>query len=204
MPIKFLSDLLTNLRSRLPNQQSKPSTEWDDYGINLNYIPDSHKININDTLQERVNLTLVLLSIGLVFVFAILVLINFSLEKTLQQKLQTQSNLVAKMEEYNPVAMEAYGVAGKTDYYKSLVANKINLSEKTDLVFKNASLVKAIPFATITSTRFNISIEVTRAIDFAHLISKYMESGKVNQVSIMSAEYQVADGSFKVVLEGTY
>lgn len=194
--------MLKSLLNKLPRQQNNNIS--DDSGINLFVAPENKKLDLTDYLQLRVNTALVIISVGIIVVFVLLFTINSALDTILNKKLSLQQALLLKLDSYSQVAIKSKEISDKTAAYKQAGNTRPFLSEKTDAVFREASGIKNLYYATVTHTEFTLSIEVDKAIDFAHLINRYLESGVIQEVSILSADYNPTTTAFRVELKGVF
>jgi len=171
-------------------------------------LPDS-RIDINkenlisfNEIPPSVVIKTFLFPIVITLSFIIIVLVNQGFKTILDTKKIEQTNLVGTLRQMEEKKSLVLGTDKKIKFYQNFLQSRKPLAGSADFVIDHINPGLTVNSAEIKSNNFGISLTGKNIYLFTQLIMQYLEGNKVDQVSIISADYAPGGEGFTVVLKG--
>jgi len=133
-----------------------------------------------------------------------MLIVNSVLNLKLQSQRKMINQLADEVGSYSLVVKQAIDIDKKIKFYENTLIQRYVLGDKAHIIFSNLDPTTALSAILITPEKFTMIVEVATPLDFARLVTKYLESDRIASVTIHSADLLANKNVFKVSLEGTY
>jgi hypothetical protein len=198
-------------RTKQPNQQDQqqpdplnPISSQSVYGTGPNLISQEELLPPNLFYIDKAFKFFRSASFFIVITFGIMLAANFVVNLKLESQRKMINQLADEVGRYTLVEKQATEIKKRTDFYESTLSKRHLLGDKAQTIFLNIDPTTSLNTISITPEKFTMTIEVLSPLDFAKLVSRYLESGRIASITLRSADLLANKNVFKIVLEGTY
>ena len=143
-------------------------------------------------------------SFFIVILFGAMLIVNSILNLKLQSQRKIINQLADEVGSYSLVEKQAIDVDKKIKFYENTLSQRYVLGDKAHVIFSNLNSTAVLNAISIAPEKFTMVVEVATPLDFAKLVTKYLESARIASITIHSADLVANKNIFKVSLEGTY
>jgi hypothetical protein len=134
-----------------------------------------------------------------VFLFSLL--LNDAEGKRLSQAENTQSILENELLSYQSLESSVARVIGKTEVYKEAKANLISVSKPLDIILTHIPENVSLDQVNFNSNKASLVVRSPTALGFPVLISSLFQEKSVSEITLTSAELDVAKQQFIMNLD---
>ena len=134
--------------------------------------------------------------------FIVIALINQGFKTILTTRKIEQLNLINSLQKIEDKKNLILETDKKIKFYQSFLQSKKSLANNADFIIDHINPNLIVNSSEIKGNDFGISLTGKNIYLFTQLIMQYLEGNKVDQVSIISADYATGGEGFAVVLKG--
>jgi len=136
--------------------------------------------------------------------FALILFYNFYLDLRLADNKADLDILFAEASQYEEERLLALQIDKKVSSYKNIVDNRKLFGNKTEVVLSSLAPGMEVLDFRIDEAQFVIVVKGTEVLSFSKLINRYLDSGLLAQIVLISADLSPSENSFTVELRGDF
>lgn len=137
-------------------------------------------------------------------VFIVLFLYEKSVDSRLQFSVKTMNENFQELSPYSQYEAKARVIGDKITVYKRILQSQEKISSSIDTAMGITDLDIVVLSVVLTKDGFTIKFVGPTALHFANAVNYYLDTQKVDQLSLVSATLRNDNKSYELEMEGTF